>query len=54
MQTKTRKTHVAHSSVANVLFKVDKCYLSVRKTCNFIPYKYEVMRNKIGLFTIVS
>ena len=54
MQTKTRKTHFADSSVANILFKVDRCYLSVRKTCNFIPFKHEVMRNKIVLFTIVS
>jgi hypothetical protein len=54
MKTKTRKTHCAHSSVANVLFKVDRCYLSARKTCNFILLKHEVMRNKIGLSTIVS
>ena len=52
MQTKTRTTHCAHSSVANVLFKVNRCYLSVKKICNCIPFKHEVMRNKVGLFTL--
>jgi len=54
IQTKTTATRSAHSSAANVLFKVERCCLSVRKICNFILFKHEVMRNKIRLFTIVS
>ena len=54
IQTKTRATRSAHSSVANVLFNLDRFYLSARKICNFIRFKLEVMRNKIRLFTIVS
>jgi hypothetical protein len=54
MQSQTRATDCAHSCAADVLFKVNRCYLSARMFCSCIPFKQEVVRNKIGRLTVVS